>query len=226
MSKTVLVLGALGVVIVAVGAWLLGQPSAPEPPHFVSDAQRHEWVLDTLLPWMERFRERYHNVPRSDGEFLRWLVIATNRRKALEIGTANGYSAIWLGLGLEVTKGRLTTIEIKPDLVREAKANLKRAGLLERVVTVVEGDALKFVPKLTDKFDFAFIDIGPRALPFVEVVLPKLTDDAIIAVHRPPFEGALSDYLAAMQKRPEWLTTVVQTGAPTAIVLSVRVPER
>ncbi|MFA0774469.1 MAG: hypothetical protein KEFWMYNX_002509, partial [Candidatus Fervidibacter sp.] len=32
MSKTVLVLGALGVVIVAVGAWLLGQPSAPEPP--------------------------------------------------------------------------------------------------------------------------------------------------------------------------------------------------
>ncbi len=226
MSKTVLVLGALGVVIVAVGAWLLGQPSAPEPPAFASDAQRHAWVMNTLLPWMEQFRERYHNVPRSDGEFLRWLIIATKRRRALEIGTANGYSAIWLGLGLEVTKGRLTTVEIKPDLVREAKANLKRAGLLERVVTVVEGDALKVVPKLTDKFDFAFIDIGPRALPFVEVVLPKLTDDAIIAVHRPPFEGALSDYLAAMQKRPEWLTTIVQTGAPTAIVLSVRVPKR
>ncbi|MCS3919166.1 class I SAM-dependent methyltransferase [Fervidibacter sacchari] len=226
MSKTVLVLGALGVVIVAVGAWLLGQPSAPEPPAFASDAQRHAWVMNTLLPWMEQFRERYHNVPRSDGEFLRWLVIATKRRKALEIGTANGYSAIWLGLGLEVTKGRLTTIEIKPDLVREAKANLKRAGLLERVVTVVEGDALKVVPQLPDKFDFAFIDIGPRALPFVEAVLPKLTDDAIIAVHRPPFEGALSDYLAAMRKRPEWLTTIVQTGAPTAIVLSVRVPKR
>jgi predicted O-methyltransferase YrrM len=157
---------------------------------------------------------------------LRWLIIATKRRRALEIGTANGYSAIWLGLGLEVTKGRLTTVEIQPDLVREARANLKRAGLLERVVTVVEGDALKVIPQLPDKFDFAFVDIGPRPLPFVEAVLPKLTDDAILAVHRPPFEGALSDYLAAMQKHPEWLTTVVQTGAPTAIVLSVRVPKR
>ncbi len=226
MGKTVLVIGVLGLVIGAIGAWSLGQPKAPEPPSFASDAQRHAWVLGTLLPWMEQFRERYHNVPRSDGEFLRWLIIATKRRWALEIGTANGYSAIWLGLGLEVTKGRLTTVEIQPDLVREARANLKRAGLLERVVTVVEGDALKVVPQLPDKFDFAFVDIGPRPLPFVEAVLPKLTDDAILAVHRPPFEGALSDYLAAMQKRPEWLTTVVQTGAPTAIVLSVRVPKR
>jgi predicted O-methyltransferase YrrM len=226
VGKTLLVIGVLGLVIGAIGAWSLGQPKAPEPPPFASDAQRHAWVLGTLLTWTEQFRERYHNVPRSDGEFLRWLIIATKRRWALEIGTANGYSAIWLGLGLEVTKGRLTTVEIQPDLVREARANLKRAGLLERVVTVVEGDALKVIPQLPDKFDFAFVDIGPRPLPFVEAVLPKLTDDAILAVHRPPFEGALSDYLAAMQKRPEWLTTVVQTGAPTAIVLSVRVPKR
>ncbi len=226
MGKTALVIGAIGLAIVAIGAWSLVQPNAPEPPHFASDAQRHEWVIGTLLPWMEQFRERYHNVPRSDGEFLRWLVVATQRKRALEIGTANGYSAIWLGLGLEATGGQLTTVEIQPELVREAQANLKRAGLLGRVVTVVEGDALKVVPKLEGKFDFAFVDIGPRPLPFVEAVLPKLTDDAIIAVHRPPFEGALRDYLEAMQKRPEWLTTVVQTGAPTAIVLSVRVSKR
>ncbi|MFA0749721.1 MAG: hypothetical protein SLRJCFUN_000124 [Candidatus Fervidibacter sp.] len=226
MGKTMLVIGAIGLATVAMVVWSLGQPNAPEPPPFASHAQRHEWVVNTLLPWMEQFRERYHNVPRSDGEFLRWLVVATQRKRALEIGTANGYSAIWLGLGLEATGGQLTTIEIQPELVREAQANLKRAGLLGRVVTVVEGDALKVVPKLEGKFDFAFVDIGPRPLPFVEAVLPKLTDDAIIAVHRPPFEGALRDYLEAMRKRPEWLTTVVQTGAPTAIVLSVRVGKR
>lgn len=223
MVKTAL-MSALAIgAFVATMMWASNfQPNAPEPPRFGSDEERRTWVMSTLLPWMEHFREKYHNVPRSDGEFLKWLVIATQRKKALEIGTANGYSAIWIGLGLETTGGRLTTVEIQPDLVREAKENLRRAGLLDKVVTVIEGDALKVIPQLKDKFDFAFVDIGPRALPFVEVILPKLTENAIIAVHRPPFEGALRDYIEAMRKRPEWLTTVVQTGAPTAIVLSVR----
>ncbi len=198
------------------------QPNAPEPPQFASTAERHAWVLTTFLPWMEQFRDRYHNVPRSDGEFLRWLVVATQRRRALEIGTANGYSAIWIGLGLAMTGGRLTTIEIQPRLVREAQTNIQRAGL-DHIITVVEGDALKVVPQLDGKFDFVFIDIGPRAVPFFEAVVSKLTDDAIVAVHRPPFEGALQDYLALIRQRSDWLTTVVQTGAPTGIVLSVRV---
>jgi predicted O-methyltransferase YrrM len=223
MTKFALVVAtlSLGIVLLAVV-----QPNAPEPPKFKSDDERRTWVLNTLLPWMEQFRERYHNVPRSDGEFLRWLVVATQRKRALEIGTANGYSAIWIGLGLELTDGQLTTIEIQPNLVREAKANLERAGLLGRVVSVLEGDALKAVPQLDGKFDFVFIDVGPRVMPFVEVVLPKLSENSIIAVHRPPFEGALKDYLKAMSEKPEWLTTTVQTGAPTGIVLSVRIKTR
>ncbi|MCS7264166.1 MAG: class I SAM-dependent methyltransferase [Armatimonadetes bacterium] len=223
MIKATFLLALAKVIIVAATILAVAfQSSGPEPPKFASNAERHQWVLNTFLPWMEQFRERYHNVPRSDGEFLKWLVIATQRKKALEIGTANGYSAIWIGLGLETTGGHLTTVEIQPNLVKEAKANLTKAGLLDKVVTVIEGDALKVVPKLDDKFDFAFVDIGPKALPFVKVVLPKLTENAIIAVHRPPFEGALSDYIEMMKKEPEWLTTVIQTGAPTAIVLSVR----
>jgi hypothetical protein len=63
-------------------------------------------------------------------------------------------------------------------------------------------------------------------MPFFEAVLPKLSDNAIVAVHRPPFEGALKDYLKAMSEKPEWVTTVVQTGAPTGIVLSTRIKTR
>ncbi len=220
--------GLLAASLVAAGVvtqMLRGQPNPPEPPSFASSEQRHAWVLNTFLPWLEQFREKFHNVPRSDGEFLRWLIVATKRRNALEIGTANGYSAIWLGLGLEATDGRLTTVEIQPHLVKEARRNLQLAGL-DKVVTVLEGDALKVVPKLEGPFDLVFIDVGPRALPFFEVVEPKLSEDAIVAVHRPPFEGALRDYLNAIQQRTGWLTTVVQTGAPTAIVLSVRLPKK
>ncbi|MBM4084530.1 MAG: hypothetical protein FJ272_07050, partial [Planctomycetes bacterium] len=159
--------------------WVLpaqAQPGAPEPPKFASDAERHGWVLNTLMPWMEPFGRTYHNVPRSDGEYLRWLVVATKRKKALEVGTSNGYSALWLGLGLEATKGHLTTVEIDPKRVQDAQGNLRAAGMLGKVVTTLEGDALKVVPALEGKFDFAFIDIGPKALPFFEAVEPKLTE--------------------------------------------------
>lgn len=211
----------VGVLFSALSA-LWAQAGAPEPPKFASDAERHAWILNTQMPFLEQFRAKFHNVPRSDGEHLRWVVVATKRKRALEIGTANGYSALWLGLGLEATKGHLTTVEIEPPIVKEAQANLKRAGMLDKVVTVVEGDALKVVPNLEGKFDFVFIDIGPRALPFFKAVEPKLTDDAIVAAHRPPSPGSLSDLLDELKQRPEWLVTTVQTGAPTGIVLAVR----
>jgi predicted O-methyltransferase YrrM len=213
---------AIGLCVVT-GKGLRAQPQAPEPPTFSSDVERHEWILGTLMPWMEQFRGRYRNVPRSDGAFLRWLIVATGRRRALEIGTANGYSALWLGLGLEAIGGHLTTVEIRPELVQQARANVERAGL-EKVVTVIQGDALKVVPSLKERFDFVFLDIGPRPLPFFKAVEPKLTEEAIVVAHRPPMRHALRDYLEYLKQRPEWLTTIVQTGAPTAIVLSVRRP--
>ncbi|MBM4080504.1 MAG: hypothetical protein FJ278_12455 [Planctomycetes bacterium] len=219
-SRSLTVLSLLFIGLASASA----QPGAPDPPKFASDAERHGWVLNTLMPWMETLSRTYHNVPRSDGEYLRWLVVAAKRKRALEVGTSNGYSALWLGLGLEATKGHLTTVEIDPKRVQDAQGNLRAAGMLGKVVTTLEGDALKVVPALEGKFDFAFIDIGPKALPFFEAVEPKLTEDAVVAVHKPPSADALSDYLEAMKKRPEWLVTVVQTGARTGIAVSVRQP--
>src|SRR4029453_9255751 len=48
-------------------------------------------------------------VSEEDGRFLRVLVGATNARQVLEIGAASGYSAIWIGMGLRQTGGKLTT---------------------------------------------------------------------------------------------------------------------
>ena len=64
-----------------------------------------------------------------DGQFLRMLVASTGRQRALEIGAAQGYSAIWIGMGLRDTGGRLVTIEYDPQRAKEAAANVKRAGL-------------------------------------------------------------------------------------------------
>ena len=81
-------------------------------------------------------------VSEEDGRFLRLLVVLTKSKKAIEIGGASGYSAIWLGLGMRETGGKLTTIEYDPVRAQELKANIAAAGLND-VVTVVAGDAFR-----------------------------------------------------------------------------------
>ena len=69
------------------------------------------------------------NVPEVDGRTLRDLVVRKGFRRALEIGTSTGHSAIWIAWGLSRTGGRLITIDIDPERHREAVANFQAAGL-------------------------------------------------------------------------------------------------
>ncbi len=66
------------------------------------------------------------SVAEEDGRFLRMLVASTGRKRALEIGSAFGYSAIWIGLGLRDTGGKLVTIEIDPARAKERRTTSRR----------------------------------------------------------------------------------------------------
>src|SRR5258707_148489 len=57
-------------------------------------------------------------VSEEDGKFLRLLVASTGRKRALEIGGASGYSAIWMAQGLRATGGKLVSIEYDPARAR------------------------------------------------------------------------------------------------------------
>ena len=87
-------------------------------------------------------------VSEEDGRFLRLLVASTGRKRALEIGGASGYSAIWIGQGLRATGGKLVTIEYDATRAKELADNIRRAGMTD-VVQVVSGDAFVEIPKLT-----------------------------------------------------------------------------
>src|SRR5688572_27121163 len=58
-------------------------------------------------------------VSEEDGRFLRLMIASSGAKHALEIGGASGYSAIWMGLGLRETGGRLVTIEYDPVRAKE-----------------------------------------------------------------------------------------------------------
>jgi len=82
-------------------------------------------------------------VSEEDGRFLRLMVATRKAQRALEIGGASGYSAIWIGLGLRDTGGRLVTIEYDPVRAKELADNIKRAGLSDIVQVIGEYVSLK-----------------------------------------------------------------------------------
>ncbi len=98
------------------------------------------------------------------GTLLFTLAAATRPRRALELGTAIGYSAIWIGRALAPLGGRLTTIEIEPSTAAKARLHLQRAGLTD-VVEVVGGAALDVLPTLVDPVEFVFIDAVKSEYP-------------------------------------------------------------
>jgi caffeoyl-CoA O-methyltransferase len=150
-------------------------------------------------------------VSEEDGRFLRLLAAASRASRALEIGGANGYSAIWIGLGLQQTGGKLTTIEYDPTRARIAADNIRRAGL-GGIVTVISGDAFQEIPKLAGDFDFVFLDAWKRDYKrFFDMVFPRLRPRGLFLAHNVVNkESEMRDFLAAIRNDPGAMTTIVR----------------
>jgi len=152
-------------------------------------------------------------VSEEDGRFLRVMVASNRARRALEIGGASGYSAIWIGLGLRETGGHLTTIEYDAARAKIAANNIRRAGLAD-VVTVVPGDAFKEIPKLAGTFDFVFLDAWkPDYKRFFELVFPRLTPRGLFLAHNVVNkQGEMRDFLTTIEGHPALFTSIVRPG--------------
>jgi predicted O-methyltransferase YrrM len=152
-------------------------------------------------------------VSEEDGKFLRVLVASTSAKRVLEIGAASGYSAIWMGLGLRQTGGRLTTIEYDPVRAKEAAENIRRAGLTD-IVSVVAGDAFKEIPKLPGTFDLVFLDAWkPDYKKFFDMVFPRVAPGGLFLAHNVVNKKSeMGDFLQAIHAHPAAFTTTVSPG--------------
>lgn len=108
------------------------------------------------------------------GELLFILARVTGAVKVLELGTATGYSAIYLARGCEPAAGRIISLEMDKAMAARAQRNLEKAGLSHRV-EVRPGEALQLMAGLTGLFDFIFMDIDKEsylpALPHCQRLL-------------------------------------------------------
>jgi predicted O-methyltransferase YrrM len=121
--------------------------------------------MDSLVPprdaVLARMEEEAHreNIPIVDaheGALLSLLVKIAGAKRVLELGTATGYSGIWLlgGTG----GGVLTTFEVDHERVERARKNFAEAGFGERAL-VLEENAVTGLEKLETRFDACFIDL-------------------------------------------------------------------
>jgi predicted O-methyltransferase YrrM len=149
-------------------------------------------------------------VSEEDGRFMRLMVASRGARRALEIGGASGYSAIWIGMGLRATGGRLVTIEYDPVRAKELTANIKRAGLAD-IVEVVSGDAFQQIPKVTGTFDFVFLDAWKKDYKrFFDMVYPRLDARGLFLAHNVINKrNEMGDFLDVVLKHPNLWTTIV-----------------
>jgi predicted O-methyltransferase YrrM len=129
------------------------------------------------------------------GRLIRRLVERHQPRRAVEIGSLFGYSAILIGASLP-PGGRLTCIEASPFLAGIVESNVKAAGL-GRQVTVVNADALRAIPLLRSRVDFALIDaVKEDYLEYLRALEPRLERGAVIVADNTGiFRRAIKPYL-------------------------------
>ena len=158
---------------------------------------------------------RMLNLERNTAALMHILVLSSGRKRILEIGTSNGYSAIWLGCALRRIPGaqRLSTIELNARKVQQARANIASAGLSD-TISVHEGSATEIVKTLQGPFDCVFFDADRISVPEqLRLLLPKLERDVLLlADNILSHPEEVAGYLKEFEHLPEFVTTTVTVG--------------
>jgi predicted O-methyltransferase YrrM len=198
-------LGALVLCAVVVGGLCLSVHSQEKAETKMSDAAREEFIRS--------FRRTGLATTPEDAMLLRILVQSRGAKRGIEVGTERGFGAINMGMGFARTGGHLYTLEISPRVAKIARENIRKMQLA-KTVTVIEGDALKTLPKLEGEFDFMFIDARKSdTLKYLQCVEKKLKAGTVIVVDNAIRSArSMKDFLDYMTESSDYEMVVVRAS--------------
>ena len=186
-----------------------------------SQVAENERVIDEIVKtFLDQMRNRWRdlNVPEADGKILYQIIVQNKYKKALEVGTSTGHSAIWIAWALSKTGGKLITIEIDEGRHRQALTHFKEAGLSKHIDGRL-ADAHRLVNELPGSFDFVFIDADKDWYTnYAKALIPKLEPGGCITAHnveepRPGDRGryrlrGTDEYYQYMKSLPDFETSI------------------
>jgi caffeoyl-CoA O-methyltransferase len=169
------------------------------------------WIpTETDLDWIESAGTPVHPVlaeieaaaepdripilDRSSGRVLATLAAA--RRRIVEVGTAYGYSTLWMALA-QPADGTIVTIDPDQSRTDLARDFWTRAGVAEQRIRVVNRPALEAFAAndeaLRGPFDLAFIDaLKPEYLAYLDALVPRLEPGAFVVGDNVLWSGRVS----------------------------------
>jgi predicted O-methyltransferase YrrM len=158
------------------------------------------------------------NLEPASAHLISILVRASGVTRAIEIGTSNGYSTIWLAWSLAASGGSIVSIDRNPSKHELARENLRRAGFFGKV-DLRTGDAAEIVPQLTGPFDLVFLDADRRKFPEVmQLLLPKLAPKVlVIADNVLSHAEEIAEYLKLVSDLANFQHTIVPVGKGLSI---------
>lgn len=183
---------------------------------------------DYLLQMEQVAKEAYIPIIKPEvGQLLRVLIKAKKPARILEIGTAIGYSTIWMARATDKDT-EIVTIEIDEDMYEKAKENFSVLGL-ESKINQKYGDALEILGYLQRDFDFVFIDAAKgQYLNYLELVLNLLPQGGIIVADNVLYHGYVEKEETIARKRrtmvrtlQEYLNVVTEHPLLDSIILSL-----
>ncbi|MEJ2008567.1 MAG: O-methyltransferase [Acidobacteriota bacterium] len=191
-------------------------------------------VRDAVLRKMERYADR-HKVPivgPACARALQQLALLIRARRVFEMGSAIGYSTLWLARAVG-PRGKVYYTDGNPANAERAKAYLREAGVAERVEFMV-GDALESFQATRGQFDMIFNDVSKKQyLEALKLAVPRLRvgglfiTDNVLWSGRVTCEPAKSDrdtltiqkFNRLISRSPELLTTIIPLRDGLAVCL-------
>jgi caffeoyl-CoA O-methyltransferase len=155
------------------------------------------------------------------GTFMQLLTRALGVRRAIEIGTFTGYSALCVARGLP-DDGSLLCLDTSEAWTAVARRYWTRAGLADRIELRL-GDAhesLRALPA-AETFDLAFVDADKAGYAdYVDQLHPRMTDGGVVLLDNTLRNGrvldpqndddrALVELNAALAADPRWETVLL-----------------
>jgi predicted O-methyltransferase YrrM len=205
---------------------------------WIPDATDLEWIDEAASPLDPVFREMEAlaartSIPIVDRESGRALAaLAAGRRRIVEVGTAIGYSTLWLAMG-QARGGTIVTIDPDTNRTERARAWWRDAGVIDERITQVTAKALDAFaadqPALAGPFDLAFVDaLKDEYQDYVEALVSRLASGALLVADnvlwsgrvsgaRPSDAGdrdteALRAFDRAMLRDPRFVATILPVG--------------
>jgi len=168
----------------ALQAYLLGHLRAPE-------------ILRELRAETARLPGAGMQISPEQGALMAWLVETSGVRRALEVGTYTGYSALCVALALP-PDGRLIACDLNEEWTAIARRYWERAGVAGRIELRL-GPAVQTLDALLaagggGTFDFAFLDADKENLRrYYEQSLRLLRPGGLVAIDNAFWDGRVAD---------------------------------